>query len=194
MSEPKVKKEVQKDNIENLSKYELEYDRGQMKERTVIAIKTKLSELFRSEKITPKERNFFVKILKREVAKGTISDEHNELFNRIDMKKATGKCVVKVDDAPVVHFLLKDMECDFYKNHDTDKYIIFIKRKIPAEWQMPKELVLKRLNGHTIPEKDYPKERELIHRISISQREFDAWFDFVDGFEPEDDDQDEAIF
>ena len=61
---PKATKEVVKENIENLSTYELEYDRGKMKERTVIALKAKLVELFKSEKISPKEMKFFVKILK----------------------------------------------------------------------------------------------------------------------------------
>lgn len=177
----KEKAIVAKDTIEGIELLEREYDRGKMPERKVLGLKAKLVELYRGKAISKNEMRLFMKILNREVAKGNISDEHYELFNRIEISKADEQCIVKVDDAPIVHFLTKGMICPFYKNHETDKYIIFIARKISPEWQLTKEVAMKRVNGHTIPEKDYPKEKELLHRISIGQKEFDAWFDYVEG-------------
>ena len=177
----KEKAVVAKDTIEGIEILEREYDRGKMPERKVLGLKAKLVELYRGKIISKGEMRLFMKILNREVTKGNISDEHYELFNRIEIAKADEECIVKVDDAPIVHFLTKGMICPFYKNHETDKYVIFITRKISPEWQLTKEVAMKRVNGHTIPEKDYPKERELLHRLSIGQKEFDAWFDYVEG-------------
>lgn len=167
-----------KGNIENLASLAKEFETNRMEPRKVVALRSKLIELFKSEKITEQEQKLMETILKRERLKGVISDANLEVINRIEMDRCTDKCRVKSDDVPRVHYLVKDMICKYFKDNENDRFVVFVERVIPPEWQMTRDLVLKEQRGHFADESAYPKEKTLVRRLYLKEAEFKAWFDF----------------
>lgn len=165
-------------NIENLIGLKREFQKNEMAPRKLVALKNKLVELYNVKTINAPEQELMEIIFKKERKNGVIIDKHLELFNRIEMARCTDICRVKTDDVPRTHYLYKDQLCKFYKDDDADKFVVFVERKIPPEWQMSRELVLKEHRGHFASEEEYPKEKTLIHRLNLSEKEFKAWFDF----------------
>lgn len=169
-----------KDNIADLGDLRKEFERAQMPLRKVMALKHKLIELHLADKQTKPEKDLMLTILKRDRLKGSLTDYHSEILNRIEVLTCEEKAVVKVDNAPRVHFLSKDLVCPYYKDNDKDRFVVFVERKIPTEWQMTVDLLMKEARGHFAPEDQYPKERTLLHRLDLTDREFNAWFDIMD--------------
>lgn len=174
---------ISKANIEGLPLLKKEFLKGLMNLRKLEVLKRRLIDLHAKKISTPEESELFEMILKKERLKGNISDANLEILNRIDMSRCTEKCRVIVDNAPRTHYLSKDMICLYYKDYDNDRFVVFVERKIPSEWQMSRELVLKEQRGHAADESEYPKERVLIHRLNLKEKEFKAWFDFEDNLE-----------
>lgn len=175
-----AKKEETKGNIEGLQALKKEFERGQMAPRKLTALRAKLVELHTAKKDTDEEQSLLVMILKRDRLKGSISDFNTELLNRIEIKKADEQAYVKVDNAPVVHFLSKDQKVKFFKDNDKDRFVVFVERKIPPSHQMTEELLLKEMRGHFASPDEYPKERILLHRLDLTVKEFNAWFQVID--------------
>lgn len=175
-----AKPETTKDNIADLSDLRREFERAQMPLRKVMALKHKLIELHLADKQTKSEKDLMLTILKRDRLKGSLTDYHSEILNRIEVLTCEEKAVVKVDNAPRVHFLSKDLVCPYYKDNDKDRFVVFVERKIPTEWQMTVDLLMKEARGHFASEDQYPKERTLLHRLDLTDREFGAWFEIVD--------------
>ena len=173
-------KEEKKDTIADLQLLRKEFERGQMPLRKSTALKSKLIELHLASNQTKAEKDLMLIMLKRDRLKGSLSDYHSEILNRIEVNVCDEKAVVKVDNAPRVHFLNKDMVCPFYKDSDADRFVVFVERRIPTDWQMSVELLKREERGHFASEDQYPKERKLLHRLALTQKEFDAWFDILD--------------
>lgn len=167
-----------KNNIENLASLKKEFERGQMLPRKAIMLKARLIELFKMKTITEEEQVLMETIFKREMVKGQIAENDLEFYNRIEMERCEDRCIVKTDSTPRTHHLVKDMVCRYYLDIDADRYVVFVERKILPEWQMTRDLVLKEQRGHFADESEYPKIKFLIHRLNLTQKEFDAWFDF----------------
>lgn len=172
-----AKTEITKDTIPDLQELRREFERAQMPLRKVMALKTKLVELHLADKQSKAEKELMMIILKRDRLKGSLTDYNSELLNRIEVQGCEEKAVVKVDNAPRVHFLTKDLVCPYFKDNDKDRFVVFVERKIPPEWQMSIDLLMKEARGHFAPEDQYPKERTLLHRLDLTDREFHAWFD-----------------
>ena len=168
-------KEV-KDNINDLPLLRKEFERGQMQTRKLTALKAKLIELYMGEKQSANEFELMLMILKRDRLKGQLNDAHMELLNGIDIKKCEETCFVKVDNAPRVHHLSKDQVCRFYKDNDTDRFVVFVEIKVPPSHQMTYDLLMKEARGHFPSEDMYPKERIRLHRLDLTAKEFHAWF------------------
>jgi hypothetical protein len=171
----KAEKEV-KENIKDLALLRKEFERGQMPMRKMMALRQKLVELHVAGNITSSEKDMMIIILKRDRVKGGISDYHSEILNRIEVEKCEEEAYVKVDNAPRVHFLSKDQICRYFKDTDKDRFVVFVERSIPPEWQMTTDLLMKEMRGHFAPEDQYPKERKLLHRLDLTEKEFHAWF------------------
>lgn len=172
----KPKKEVV-ENIKDLAKLESEFVSGRMKERSVLALKAKLNELYSEDKIAPKELSLFVKVLKRDRKRNNITNAYTEILNREEIKRAKLSAIVKIENPPAVHYLIKDMNCKYYQDIDNDRVVVFVERKIPSEHQFSRELAVKRINKEPISQKELPAVKTLIHRIDITHSEFSAWFE-----------------
>lgn len=175
----KEQKEI-KDNIADLPLLRKEFERGQMQARKLTALRMKLIELYTAKISTEKENELMTMILKRDHLKGSISDANLEILNRIEVKKADEEAYVKIDNAPSVHFLSKDQKVKFYKDNDKDRFVVFVERRIPPSHQMTEDLLFKEMRGHFAPESEYPKERTLLHRLDLTVKEFNAWFQVID--------------
>jgi hypothetical protein len=169
---------TQKANIENLASLKKEFERGLMLPRKAIMLKARLIELFKMKAITEEEQVLMEVIFRREMVKGQIAESDLEFFNRIEMERCEDRCIVKTDSTPRTHHLTKDMVCRYYLDVDADRYVVFVEVKILPEWQMTRDLVLKEQRGHFADESEYPKTKIRVHRLTITQKEFDAWFDF----------------
>lgn len=179
MAEAKPKaKEKAEGNIPNLAALSKEFQKNEMEPRKLVALRGRLIELFKGKKITGDEQKLMEMILKRERLKGVIADANLEIINRLEMERCEETCIVRTDDVPRVHHLFRDQICKFYKDNDNERYVVFVERKIPTEWQMTRDLVLKEQRGHFADESEYPKEKTLIHRLNLKEKEFKAWFDF----------------
>jgi len=168
------------ENIAGLQDLRKEYESGRMVEKKAIALRRKLVELFTGGKITPTELSLMETILRRERVKGTITSHEDYLFNKLESDRCEEKCTVKTQNPPQVHHMVTGMECRFSRDVEKNKFIVFIPRVVPPEHQMTRELVLKEQRGHFPSEDEYPKPKILIHRIVVTAKEFDAWFDVVE--------------
>lgn len=170
-------------SIPELEALKKEYLRGGMPDRKLIALRTRLIELHLQETATEEELAFMELILKRDAANGKIADTHYEVINRLEMSRCEDECIVKTTDAPVVHYLYKDQICKFtieQNDKGENRFIVFVERSIPPEFQMTRDLVLKEQRGHFADESEYPKEKKLLHKLNLKEREFYAWFDIVE--------------
>lgn len=179
----KAEGEEVKNTIPELDALKKEYMRAAMPERKLLALRTKLVSLHLEEKVTEEELAFMELILKRDAANGKIADTHYEVLNRLEMSRCEDECIVKTNDAPAVHYLHKDQVCKFTIETDDkgiSRFAVYVERKIPPEFQMTRDLIKKEERGHFADESEYPKERTLIHKLSLKKKEFDAWFDIVE--------------
>lgn len=167
-------------NIPAIDELKKEYVSGKMPDRKQVALRTRLVSLFMDKLITEKEQELMEIILKRERVKATISSRDEHLLNQIESDRCEEKAIVKTDDAPVVHYLRRDMVCNFARDLEKDKFIIYVPRVIPTDHQLSVETVRKEMKGHPTTESDYPPPRKIIHRIVISKNEFKKWFEVED--------------
>lgn len=91
----------------------------------------------------------------------------------------TDIATVKSDHAPAVNYLKRDLECKFKHNPETNRYLVYVPRHIPIEWQMPDRLAKLEAKGHMVStdEPDYPKPKTIMHRLSLKPFEFDLYFE-----------------
>jgi hypothetical protein len=170
-----------------------EYLTSKMPDRKLIALRSKLVSLFKSGEITDEEQDLMETILRRERGLGKIATEDHYLLNKIEYDRLDdkeSKCVVKTDDAPIVHHLKKHMECKFLYDAEYNdgkgradsigRYQVYVPKIVPGEFQLSVKTVLKELKGHPTEPSDYPGDKILIHRIVIKPKEFEAWFDIED--------------
>lgn len=181
----KTEGEEVKDNIDNLAAHAKEFATGKMDPKKALMLKLKLVSLWVAKTASDNESSLLETILRREFKRAQIEDKHLEILNRIEAAQCTKKARCKVDDAPRVFHVLKDQICSF-KREDQDnrkkseagslyQYTIFVEKTIPPEFQMTKELLLKEERGHHAAESMYPKERIILHRLSLD----DLWFDKI---------------
>lgn len=183
---------VSKSTIPDVAGLKREYlnARVPMPERKVVALRTKLIALYKEGKITEEEQELMETILKRERNLGKIHSSDNYLLNTIEVERLTDKCIVKTEDAPVVHHLKKDLECKYVydpdyndgknKKDSVGRYYVYVPRIVPSEHQLSVKTVLKIERGHPTDESDFPPERVLIHRLALKRQEFFAWFEVED--------------
>ena len=169
-----------KENIAGLEALRKEYESGRMVEKKAIALRRKLVELFTGGINTPQELSLMETILKRERVKGSITPHDDYLYNKLESERCDEKCTVKTKSPPQVHHMVHGMECKFARDVEKNRFIVFIPRVIPTEHQMSRELLLKIERGHPTNESEYPPPRTLIHRIVVSAKEFDAWFEVIE--------------
>lgn len=182
-------------NIENLPLLKEEYTRGllvgnrrvRMPERKLIALRTKLVSLYHEGAITPDEQGFMELILRKDRSLGQIDAANQDLLNIIEQGRCERSCVVKTDDAPIVHNLHKGLQCRF--NYDPDyndgkakpdsigRYYVYVPVVIPTRHQLSNATVMKENLGHPTSEKDYPAPRTVIKRLGLKEAEFNAWFE-----------------
>lgn len=147
-----------------------------MDPRKLIAFRTKLTELYTDKKAIQDEVKALSQLLTRDRKKGTLSDANRQILNEIDLKKCDGVCVVKSADVPSVHYLKDGMECKFFYDTDSERYVVFVEREIPPEHQLTYKIIQKEERGHFPDEKEYPKTKILLHRLDLTSGEFDKWF------------------
>ena len=170
------KQEEKSKNIEGLEELRVEYLKNKMPDRKVLALRNKLISLHLENVITEREKELMILILYRERKNGTISNAHVELLNRIEIDDVDGECVVSRDDAPHFLYLTKDLVCKYKHLPLDNRFIVFVPRKIRSDFQYSMELAQKLERKLPVDESEYPKERELIHRLDLSEVEFNAWF------------------
>lgn len=181
-----------KNNIENLAELATEFKsvKSPMPEKKRIALRIKLISLFLENKATEPEQDLMEAILRKERNRGVIGSRDNYLLNKIEHDRAEAICVVKTDDAPQVHHLIKDLECRFDydpeyndgKNKDDSigRYYVYVPRTVPTEHQISNDIARRELKGHPVDPSEYPAPKVLIHRIALKPREFEKWFDVED--------------
>jgi len=168
-------------NIEGLGLLLKEYRTNKMPERKLIALRTKLVSLFVVGKSTEKEKEFMEIILKADRKLGKISDRNLFVLNKKEYDELElERCIVKVDNPPAVHHLIKDLECKYYHDHENLKVIVYVPQSIPAMFQMTNEAAFRLTNGLSPKDGDFPEAKTIIHRIALNQNEFDAWFDLME--------------
>lgn len=175
------KAEAKKDfNIENLESLQKEFVTNKMIPRKAEMLKIRLVELWTMKTLFPKEEILLELILKRERAKGNISDAHVEVLNRIEVKKCTEVARCKTADAPQVLYVKKDQLCKFFRQEPIGaellRFVVFVERDIPPEFQMTRELLLKEERGHHAAESEYPVSKQLLHRLELNEGWFNATF------------------
>lgn len=190
MAKKKEAGEEIKNNIDGLDALAKEFKTGKMVEKKRIALKAKLVSLFLEKKITEEEQELMEAILKKERSHAVISSRDGYLLASIENERADGKCIVKDEDAPVVHFLKKDLECNYDFDADFNdnkgkpdsigRYIVYVPRVVPTEHQLSPRTVIKEMKGHPTDPSEYPEPKILIHRIVLKVKEFHKWFDVVD--------------
>lgn len=183
----KKKIEATPGNIENLSALEKEYKTGKMISRKAIVLKQRLKELWDAGKITEAELDLFRYIMKRELLKGTISDLYLQVINKIESEECELSCVAKDIPSESVMYITKGDTYKYFVEDEQDpdrlekgiqfKYTIFVKRYIKPEFQLTRELVLKEDRGHHINENEWPKEKVLLHRLTLNEKWFEKYFD-----------------
>lgn len=170
-----------KENIKDLSLLQREFERGMMEDRKLIALRQKLIDLHIAGTSNPGEHNLLVAVLKRDRLKGRLEDidANMEILNRIEVEKATEKAYVKIDHPPRVHHLTKNKVCKFFKDNDTDKFVVYVEITIPATHQMTEELIYAEMRGHFKSPDEYPKPKVRLQRLDLQPREFHAWFNII---------------
>ncbi len=176
-----------KENITGLAILREEYRTRKMPERKLVALRAKLVALFMSEEITEKEQDLMELILRTDRNAGKIHDAHHYMLNKIEVERVDGVCVVKTDDAPIVHHLYKNLECKYYYDHEYDdkklkpdsigRYQVYVPRVIPTDHQLSMATARKELKGHPTTPEDYELPKTVIHRVTLKPREFNAWFE-----------------
>lgn len=169
--------------IKDIRKLNDDFENDAIEPRRMIALRLKLIELFEANNITPDEQLLMERILKLDRRLGTIGDgtPNDYLLNTLESGRCQKSCIVKVDDGPKTHHMVKNTKCKFVKDFDTGKLTVYIPRTVPIEHQISPEIAHKRLNNIPVGMDELPKPRVLIHRRILSPKEFKAWFDVEEG-------------
>jgi hypothetical protein len=182
------------DNIENLTGLTKEFLGNKMEARKTAALRVRLVELHVKETASEGEESLLESILKRDRLKAQLSDSHAEILNRIEMDRCEERCIVKSEHVPSVHYIQKDMICPFLRDHDNDKIIVFVERTIPGNQQMDIDLAERVANKLPYDPNEMPKKKVMIHRLSVTEREFSAWFEEMDDDILKDQPEKEAVY
>jgi hypothetical protein len=166
-------------NITGLAALKKEFKSGKMPERKLVALKNKLLQVYKSNLHSEEEGELMEAVLIRERARNTITMPDSYALNLIEQDRCEEECEVKIENPPQVHHLVKGLKCKHFFDSDSDRYIVYVPRSVPPEHQMTRDLVLREQRGHFADESEYPKEKILWHRLSLTAKEFNAWFDVV---------------
>lgn len=167
-------------SIKYLPELTKEFEMGTMPDRKLIALRTKLTQLYAAKQITPEEQALMESILMRERESGSITMHDSYVLNEIENARCAHQCIVSSDNAPQVHHLRKGIICKFKYDAIKKRYYVYVPRLIPAEFQYSNELAYKLVNHLPVEGEVFPSPRHLIHRLSLRDGEFRSWF------EPED--------
>jgi hypothetical protein len=170
---------IEDKNIVGLAALKKEFKSGKMPERKLIALRNKLLEVHKVSLHSEEEGDLMEAILVRERARSTITMPDAYVLHAIEQERCEEECEVKIENPPQVHHLSKGLKCKFFFHSDDDRYIVYVPRTVLPEHQMSRELILKEQRGHFADESAYPKEKILWHRLSLTQKEFNAWFDIL---------------
>lgn len=173
-------KPIKEENIKGIAALKREFQTGKMPERKLIALRTKLIDLFNKSLSSEDEAEFMEQVLIRDRARHVIAAPDAYVLHKIESDRCEMKCVVIAEAPPQVHHLSKGLECKYFYDSDDDRHIVYVPRTVPPEHQMTRDLVLKEQRGHFPSEEEYPKAKILWHRLSLVKKEFDAWFSIVD--------------
>lgn len=193
MAKPKKVDELEtpvEGNIKDLELLAKEFKTNKMPERKLVALRVKLTGLYLEGKITQDEQELMEAILRKERNLSRITSRDNYLLNKIEADRCEDTCIVKTDDVPQVHHLIKDLECWFsYDAEYNDgkgridsvgRFHVYVPRTVPTRHQLSKAVVERELLGHPTSESDYPAPKVLIHRLVLKSSEFKKWFDVQD--------------
>lgn len=185
-----ITEEAKASNIANLEALAMEFKKGIMNEKKRIALRVKLVGLYKEGISTEDEQSLMELVLNFERGRGVITRRDEYMLNEIEADRLTDTCIVKSDSAPVVHHLVKDMECRFYydplfndnKNRPDSigRYFVYIPRVIPVDHQISYAVARKELKGHPVDPSEYPEPKTVIHRVAYKKREFDVLFEVHD--------------
>jgi hypothetical protein len=186
MAAPKASKKralieevIQDKNITGLAALKKEFKSGKMPERKLVALKNKLIQVYKSNLHSEEEGELMEAVLIRERARATITMPDSYILHAIEQERCEEECEVKIENPPQVHHLTKGLRCKHLFDSDADRFIVYVPRIVPPEHQMTRDLVLKEQRGHFADESAYPKEKVLWHRLSLTPKEFAAWFDVI---------------
>lgn len=169
----------------------------QMPERKLIALRGELVKWYNAGIATEAEQDFMELILRKDRKLGKIFSAHEYLINKIEHDRCEMRCVVKSADVPLVHHMHSGLECKFEYDPEYDdgkakpdsigRYYVYVPRTVPTRHQLSNRTVEKEILGHPTSPEEYPKDRVLIHRVALKEREFEAWLEIVKA-DPLDDD------
>lgn len=168
--------------IANLPALRREFQKNEMPPKKLLMLKEKLLSLHADSLCSKDESKLLESIIKRarnkskDVGGTPVPDKELQIINEIEILRCTDKCFVKTETPPQALYFQPGQICDFYKDEETERYVVFIKYNIRPEWQMSRDLVLKEQRGHFASEEDYPKTKEALHRIDINEHFFNQWF------------------
>jgi len=167
-------------NIENLDALTKEFKKGTMPPRKLSMLKNKLVDLFIKEMSTEAEQELMEMIFRRERTKSSIIDKHKDILAEIEAGRCTERCIVKAENPPIVHHLVKDEIYDYVYDFENERHVVFVKIAIPASHQMSVEAVLKEQKGHPVDPSEYKPTRYRYERRDYKAKEFAVWFDIYD--------------
>lgn len=192
---PKIKEEIAPEvagdlTIKNLASLRDKWEVNKLDPRVYIALKVKLLELKKSDKIHELEEKMLWDLLQRERAQAiegvklgyvnfTDSDEY--LLNAWEASNCDKECVVKVSDAPAVHGLIKDAKMRFYYDGEANRYHVYPIRIVPPDHQLDITTAKRIAAGITVDPADFPPAKVLVRHINLNAKEFERWFNVVEG-------------
>lgn len=190
MAKKKTEGEETKGNFQNFEALALEFKKGKMPERKLIALRKKLVSHYKDSSITEEEQALMESILRKERLQRKITSADKYLLNAIESERCEEVAMVKTSDVPSVLHLKKDLECRFRFDEDYDdgknkpdsvgRYHVYVPRTIPTRHQLKVSTVLKEGLGHPTDDSEYPKDKIVIHHIILKVKEFNKWFDVQD--------------
>lgn len=194
----KVAKKVSKKKVveegesyfDNYSELYAEFKSNKMPNQKLNALLLKLTTLYKNEEITDVDQEMMEEILRKGRNRGTLSSKNTYLLNQIESDGLEDVAVVKIDNAPVVHHLKKDLLCKYfydeeYNDHKNKpdsigRYYVYVPRTIAPRNQLDYAAASKLAEKIPLEPGELPDPKVVIHRIILKKTEFERWFEAQD--------------
>jgi hypothetical protein len=176
--------------FDNYSDLYAEFRTGKMPTQKLNALLLKLTTLYKSEEITEADQEMMEEILRKGRIRGTLSSKNTYLLNKIESDSMEDIAVVKIDNAPVVHHLKKDLLCKYfydeeYNDHKNKpdsigRFYVYVPRTIAPRNQLDYAAASKLAEKIPLDPSEIPDPKVVIHRIILKKTEFERWFEITD--------------